>query len=251
MPTETRIDKLTPDEREAHIKATLEKKRHQRGTADDSLRVLGTVTDVPLAARDELKALRGELRDVREHAEDRIEELRDRLKALRADQKPDAGATAAVKFALSQAGITETPAGSNWGHPVQDWIQRTGYSSNLPHPPWCGCYVHECVVEHGGAAIPVGIRLGYGPAIIADARANANGLRAVPFAEAQPGDILVFWNGEHIGLCRGRPSGSTIPTAEGNTSPGTEGSQYNGGCVAIKSRSIGDVTVVARPNYPN
>lgn len=247
MPTEVRIDKLSDAERRRHLKEILERKRDQKGTADKALQIIGRVDDVPLAARDELKALREELRDVREHAEDRIDEVRERLRKLRHEQKPDAGAEAAIKWALAQAGITESPAGSNWGHPVQDWIQRTGYGSPVP---WCGCYAHEAVVEHGGAALPVDVRIGYGPSIIADARAGANGLHAVSFADAQAGDILVFWGGEHIGLCRGRPSGSTIPTAEGNTSPGSEGSQFNGGCVAVKSRSASDVTVVARPNYP-
>lgn len=251
MPTEVRIDKLSPEQREKHIRETLEKKRNQKGTADDALRVVGRVNDVPLAAEVELKALRETLREVRDHADERIDELREKLRKLRAEQKPDAGAATAIEWALRQVGITENPAGSNWGHPVEDWILRTGYSANLPHPPWCGCFVHEAVVEIGAAAIPVGIRLGFGPAIIADARAGANGLHAVPFAEAQAGDILSYWNGEHIGLCRGRPTGSTIPTVEGNTSPSSAGSQYNGGCVAAKSRGVGDVTVVARPNYPS
>lgn len=250
MPTEVRIDKLSPEEREKHLRETLEKKRHQRGTADDALKVIGRVNDVPLAAQDELKALRHELRDVKHHADDRIEELRAKLKELRHEQKPDAGGLVAVKFGVSQAGITENPAGSNWGHPVQDWILRTGYSDALPHPPWCGCFAHECVVVHGGAAIAVGIRLGFGPAIIADARAGANGLTAITFSDARPGDIAVYWGGEHIGVVRDQPRGSVVDTVEGNTSPGSEGSQYNGGCVALKTRNQSDVTVIARPNYP-
>lgn len=241
----TRLEEMSPQQREKHLKELLEKKRNQRGTADSALRVLADM-DHPLKARDEVKALREELRDVREHADDRVEELRKRLQDLRHEQKPDGGGGVAVKWAVSQAGVTEMPAGSNWGVPVQDWIKRTGYTFPVP---WCGCYVHEAVVEKGGAAIPVEIRMGYGPAIIADARSGANGFKLVGPADAKPGDVLVFWGGQHIGLLRGKITGQSVPTAEGNTSPGTEGSQYNGGCVAIKTRSLGDVTVIARPNY--
>lgn len=240
-----RIDKLSPAEREKRLKEILEKKRDQKGTADHALEILADM-ELPLHARDEVKALREQLRDVVAHDEDRIDELRKKLRELRHSQHPDGGSMAAVKWALAQAGITENPAGSNWGHPVQDWIVRTGYSGPVP---WCGCFAHEAVVEIGGAAIPVGVRLGYGPSIIADARAGTNGLTAVSLSDARPGDILSLWGGEHIALVRGQPSGSTMPTVEGNTSPGTEGSQFNGGCVAIKSRAFSDITVCARPAY--
>lgn len=245
-PEAVRLDKLSPEQREKHILESIEKKKDQRGTADDALKIVGRVEDVPLAARDELKALREELRDVRDHAEDKLVELRKRLRKVRHEQHPDDGPAAAVKFGLSQVGVTESPAGSNWGHPVEDWIKRTGYTFAVP---WCGCFAHECVVEKGGAGIPVGIRFGYGPSIIADAKAGVNGLHAVPFTAAEPGDVLVFWGGEHIGVVREHPSGLSIATLEGNTSPSAAGNQYNGGCVAAKTRSQSDVTVVARPAW--
>ena len=37
------------------------------------------------------------------------------------------GAKEAIKWARKQIGVTEHPKGSNWGHPVQDWITFTGY----------------------------------------------------------------------------------------------------------------------------
>lgn len=246
MPDEVRIDKMSDAERERHIKETLERKHDQKGTADKALKKLADM-DLPLAVKAEVKAVRAKLRDVRDAASERIEDLRKKLKELRASEKPDGGAAAAVAWALDQVGITEHPAGSNWGEPVQSWIQRTGYGSPVP---WCGCFVHEAVVEKGGAAIAVDVRMGYGPSIIADAHAGSNGFRAVPFSEAQPGDVLVFWGGEHIGMCRTKATGTTIGTCEGNTSPTSSGSQFNGGCVAAKTRNQSDVTVVARPTYP-
>jgi hypothetical protein len=159
------------------------------------------------------------------------------------------GPAVAVHWALKQVGTSESPAGSNLGPGITLWERRTGYSV----PPgvfWCGCFASEAVVVHGKAHIPNRNRCGYGPYVIDDARAHRNGFVAVPFEQALPGDYLIFFGGEHQGLCRGRPSGGSIPTVEGNTSPSTAGSQFNGGCVAAKTRSRSDVSCVARPAYP-
>lgn len=155
------------------------------------------------------------------------------------------GPAAAVRWGMHQQGVSEHPDGSNWGHPVQDWIQRTGYTTPVP---WCGCFAHEAVVEKGKAKIPSEIRLGYTGYIEEDARAKRNGLREVPFNQAKKGDIVVFSFG-HIAVVRGKPSITSIPTIEGNTSPLSSGSQANGGTVAAKTRSRSDVTVIARPAY--
>ena len=45
-----------------------------------------------------------------------------------------------------------------------------------------------------------------------------------------------FIGSDHTGVIYDRESGVTI---EGNTSPGSEGSQYNGGCVAKRDRGWG------------
>lgn len=152
----------------------------------------------------------------------------------------------AVRWAMAQQGTAEKPDGSNWGVPVEDWIKRTGYSFPVP---WCGCFVHEAVKVRAGADIPTGIRLGYNEYIVADAEANRNGLREVPYGAARPGDIVVF-TFPHIALVRGNPSSSSLPTIEGNTSPTSSGSQANGGTVAAKTRPRPQVRLIARPDYP-
>lgn len=198
---------------------------------------------VPDGARGEKQDLREALQDAKEHQSERIHDLTEKIK----DKKEDhGGAAAAVKWALSQVGVTETPYGSNWGHPVQDWIQFLGYTESVP---WCGCFAGYAAIAKGGASIPSRIRLGYAGYIAEDARAGRNGLRAVPFAEAQPGDILVFWGNQHIGLCRSKPVNGSIGTVEGNTSSNMSGSQSNGGGVYAKTRMASDVTCVARPAY--
>lgn len=155
------------------------------------------------------------------------------------------GPGAAVRWGLAQQGTAEHPDGSNWGHPVEDWIKSTGYVSAVP---WCGCFAKVAVVDHGKAKIPSPIRLGYTGNIISDAENNRNGLHAVPFGGARKGDIVVF-TFDHIAVVRGNPTATTLPTIEGNTSPLSSGSQANGGTVAAKTRSRSDVAVIARPNY--
>lgn len=166
-------------------------------------------------------------------------------KLVKAAKKEGPGA--AVRWGLAQQGTAEHPDGSNWGHPVEDWIKSTGYTSPVP---WCGCFAKVAVVDHGHAQIPAPIHLGYTGNIISDAENNRNGLRAVPFGSARKGDIVVF-NFGHIAVVRGRPNSSSIPTIEGNTSPLSSGSQANGGTVAAKTRSRSDVSVIARPDYPS
>lgn len=55
---------------------------------------------------------------------------------------------------------------------------------------------------------------------------------------------------EHCGLVVEKgPLAGTWYCVEGNTSPGEEGSQDNGGCVALKMRSVKNVVGVCRPQY--
>ena len=73
--------------------------------------------------------------------------------------------------------------------------------------------------------------------------------------DIQIGDILILnFSGtqdtQHCGLVvdKGKLAG-TWYTIEGNTTPGEEGSQDDGGCVALKMRSVKSVVAVCRPQY--
>lgn len=75
----------------------------------------------------------------------------------------------------------------------------------------------------------------------------------VSVTEVQRGDIVMlnFSDGisaDHCGLVIER-DGNTVKTVEGNTSPGEEGSQDNGGCVALKTRYPYQIVGVCRPQY--
>ena len=153
----------------------------------------------------------------------------------------------AIAKSASLVGVVEDPKGSNWGGQVEEMIKFTGYNEPVF---WCGCCACWIVVKLGGAKIPTRIRLGYAGYILSDALAGANGLDAVPVAQARAGDIGTLWNAEHIVTVRGPVKNGMVPTREGNTSA-ADGSQTNGGEIADKERPVSDFDrgVVARPDW--
>ena len=107
--------------------------------------------------------------------------------------------------------------------------------------PWCGAFVGHCL-RRAGVRVPHEIV--YTPAIF--------NFGWVQVDKPRPGDLVLFkWWGlsnarcDHVGLYVGR--GYTI---EGNTSPGTAGSQNNGGGVYLRRRGSGNVAGYIRPPYP-
>lgn len=168
---------------------------------------------------------------------------RQKLRARRLGQireSQHSGAAEAVRWALSKVGTKEIGT-SNRGPEIDQWQQYFGILGE----PWCGCFAGYAVKKIGEAKVTSW--LPYGPSIINDARSNANGLTLVSPENAKPGDLVVYWNGEHIGLIRELSKNGYVITVEGNTSG--SGSQSNGGEVALKERPFSDVTVVARPQY--
>ncbi len=84
----------------------------------------------------------------------------------------------------------------------------------------------------------------------------------VPVSEVQVGDIVLLnFNGkgtpDHCGIVvdysiRVNPKTGApdfVVTIEGNTTPGREGSQDNGGSVALKNRDFWNIVGVCRPQY--
>lgn len=240
----------TPAEIREHIheiETRLNEQHRLKAGASKALKKLENI-DAPSGARKARQAFGRALRRVRARASARIGKLR-KAKAEAVGELEDAtaGAVVAVKWALAQAGKTEVPAGSNDGPFVRGLWQWVGYSSPVP---WCGCFVCVAAVREGLADTVSKIRWGYVPSIMADARAGANGLKVVTAAEARAGDLACLFGGTHVAMLRGKVTGSSVPTVEGNTSPGSEGSQDNGGCVAIKTRSLAEVALFVRPDYP-
>lgn len=158
------------------------------------------------------------------------------------------GPDAAVRWALWQAasGVVEHPAGSNWGPRIEDWIKASGYEGPVP---WCQCFVNAAAAKAGAPQL----RTGFTPTVLA----GIGGYRRIPQVEARRGDFVFFkWAGvskdtcDHVGLLLEGPTGGVVKTVEGNTSPGTGGSQNNGGGVYVRTRSLSVVAGYVRPPYP-
>lgn len=165
---------------------------------------------------------------------------------------PGKGVKSALAFAESRIGTTENPAGSNWGHPVQDWIRAAGYTSPVP---WCGCAANAFLMA-GGQPSGAGW-IGYTPAIIVHARNGIGGWSWHGTTDGEPGDLALFDTpggdpAVHVGMVEKPISATTYQTIEGNTSSGSAGSQDHGGGVFRRQRSTqGTFRIVgfARPPW--
>lgn len=154
-----------------------------------------------------------------------------------------------ISLALSQAGITEYPAGTNSVKYNSDYYGR-GVSG--PAYPWCVTFLWW-VFNNSGEQFAF-----FGGAKTASCGTLLNWYRqmgwAVDVKDANPGDILILnFSGtkdtQHCGIVTKVLGTGRFQTVEGNTTPGEEGSQDNGGSVAIKTRYAYQVVGVCRPQY--
>ena len=150
-----------------------------------------------------------------------------------------------IEIARGELGVTELPPGSNR---VKYWDE---YGTGWQGQPWCVCFLWW-VFQHAGEGMAF-----FGGAKTAACSTLLNWYRqqgqGISLNEIQRGDI-VFYNfsgsssPQHVGIVISR-AGNLVTCIEGNTSPGSEGSQDNGGCVAKKSRYIYQIVGAARPQY--
>lgn len=154
-----------------------------------------------------------------------------------------------IEVSRGELGYTESPPGSN--------ETKYGKAYAWDGIPWCAVFLWWCFREAGESAAF------YGGAKTASCGTLLRWYReqgqVVPAAEVQPGDIVILnFSGtkdtEHCGLVVDVATYSTsklssLVTVEGNTSPGFEGSQDNGGCVAMKRRYPSQIVAVCRPQY--
>ena len=150
-----------------------------------------------------------------------------------------------IEIARGELGVTESPPGSNR---IKYWDDWPGWQGQ----PWCVAFLYW-VFHHAGE----------GSAFCAGAKTASCGTLyrwykeqglTVPKHDVQPGDIVILnFRGtaetQHCGLVVDVGDGNWIQTVEGNTSPGMEGSQDNGGCVASKIRTMAQIVGVCRPIY--
>jgi cell wall-associated NlpC family hydrolase len=141
------------------------------------------------------------------------------LEAGPVDSAPGQGAEGAVRWALSQDGVEESPLGSNCGGPINGWQRRTGTPCGTA---WCGVFVHESFLRAG---IDLPNWIASVPTTWSNARAGHGGLKAVSKNQIKRGDIVIFqWDTgsvDHMGLAtQDWPGTGRLATIEGNTSHG-------------------------------
>lgn len=152
-------------------------------------------------------------------------------------------AAAVIRTAEWELGYTESPPNSN----------RTKYGAayGLDGYSWCVMFLWWCFRTSGESAAFYG---GGKTASCGQLMRFYQGLGRWVKTGYQPGDIVILnFSGtqdtEHCGLViEAHPDGS-VTTIEGNTTPGLEGSQDNGGSVAKKRRYPRYILGACRPDY--
>lgn len=160
-----------------------------------------------------------------------------------------------LETARAELSVTEDPPGSNRVKYNTAYYGREVYGKDFP---WC-VTLQWWIFQEAGERMAF-----FGGGKTASCRTllrwyREQGLTAAK-QDIQIGDILIQnFSGkkrdgeldtEHCGLVVDKgPLAGTWYCVEGNTSPGEEGSQDNGGCVALKLRSVKNVVDVCRPQY--
>jgi len=150
-------------------------------------------------------------------------------------------------------GYTESPAGSNCDsrsdgiRTAQD--HTAGGGTWLRYQPWCGCWCYYALEAAGVKRLDSHMA---SVASIEDyARSGAKCYRkwTTNRAEVTKGDLVVVGGyGVHVETVRGF-SGSNALTYGGNTSPGSGGSQSNGGGAYARTRYPSEVRGYALVDY--
>lgn len=162
--------------------------------------------------------------------------------------KPTSGTSSrgkAVSNARSYVGVSESPANSNKGAPEPSgWQKRVmGFDGQ----PWCACFT-TCM------AWDVGVKgsASAGVQVCMDMAKKGQGMYrgwTTDPGSVQRGDHAVIGCSTcHIGMVA--DSDNPYHTIEGNTSPSSSGSQYNGGCVAEKTRGKSEIIGWCLVDYP-
>jgi len=153
----------------------------------------------------------------------------------------------ALKKAISQIGVKESPSGSNKVR-YTDWYGMVG--------PWCAMFATWCfelAAQEMGKDSPAFVRgsyYAYVPYILSDAKAGRRGLRIT--SDPQPGDLVIYdWHydsvPDHIGIFE-QGSVYSFSAVEGNTSTSNNS---NGGEVMRRTRGSGDADIdFVRVNEP-
>jgi hypothetical protein len=171
-------------------------------------------------------------------------------------RKAAAGSSRQVAMAhmRKRVGYTEQPAGSN-SDTRADGIRvaqdRTANGATwLRGQPWCGCWCFYALESANVAGIDS--HLASVALIENTAKLGKKCYRGwtTDRSRVQPGDLVIIGGfGVHVEMVRGF-DGANTQTFGGNTSPGTAGSQANGGGAYERVRTPGEVRGYALVDYP-
>jgi len=156
----------------------------------------------------------------------------------------------AVRYAAGFIGLTEKPPGSN-RHPGTI-IDRCQQRFGMLGVPWCGCFAGDVLVTAGVKGVTS--RVASVALIEQDARAHRAPFRGwtTDPSQVRRGDLCVVGGpGVHVELVQEALDGGGSINIGGNTSPGSAGSQANGGGVWRRHRSASEVYGWALVDYPN
>lgn len=124
-------------------------------------------------------------------------------------------ADAALKVALSQVGEMENPLGSNWGHPIEDYLECAGVDEAAA---WCMAFQYWCFDK---ASKGMGI---VNPltktASVSHAWQVAYPQHKIKVGPLQVGDIFIMLfktGGGHTGIVESIDPDGTLHTIEGNS----------------------------------
>jgi len=146
----------------------------------------------------------------------------------------------AVSWAVKQVGTREVGT-TNCSPVIDRWERQMG----LKLPPcrvWCGAFVHQAFRRAG---VQLSERLIDPDRSYADALAGRRGLKAIGISKIARGDIVFYKLREgvrasHVGIARGRPSGGSLATAEGNTSNAVRLERRGVRFIVLAARVTGD-----------
>jgi hypothetical protein len=170
------------------------------------------------------------------------------------DKPADAPATGtrqqALDFLAARNGYTENPANSNRDN------RSSGISTSQFHclgwdgEPWCGCWCFFGAEAAGVAGIDSS--LASVAAIEEEARAGVAPYRGwtTDRSRVKPGDHVVIGSyGGHVETVK-KVEGANVRTLGGNTSPGSGGSQSNGGGAYERLRYASEIRGFALVRFP-
>jgi hypothetical protein len=178
----------------------------------------------------------------------RLSRMRAARKRRAREQDHGSARHRAVSAFVAKVGTRENPAGSNSGGIITAMEAFWGFG----RVPWCGISSGYHAKKYGGVQ---GLQSDVACVAAIERHARAG---TKPYGHWQPSPqgalpgslVVIGGSGVHVGMLVEPLADGGARTVEGNTSFGPGGSQSNGGCIALRTRSAGEITGVATMDYP-